>query len=297
MNYKKHIQSLENILQKSNELKGKSTSNPQFIVWKNLASRALEKIFGANSVELEHFKKLNFSYNPLMWDIAGDYSSENYECYQNDLRVATEMIKSYISEFNEELSSDNSEKSSIQQYPAPNISKVFISHSSKDKDIVEELIDLLEAIGLNNSQIFCSSFAGYGIELGENFLDRIKNELDSNVLVLFILSKNFYSSEVCLCEMGATWVKTNEHLPILIPPLDFKDIKGVIPLTQGFKITDNSSLTLFRDKITRLFDLKTMNTSVWERKRDKLVKRLNEILNSQPIKAPSRFTAIAVKRK
>jgi hypothetical protein len=40
-------------------------------------------------------------------------------------------------------------------------------------------------------------------------------------------------------EMGATWIKTNEHVPILIPHCDFKNVQGVIPLTQGFKITDS----------------------------------------------------------
>ena len=61
---------------------------------------------------------------------------------------------------------------------------------------MEELIDLIETIGLKSTQIFCSSFEGYGIDLGENFLDRIKSELNEENLVLFILSENFYSSPV-----------------------------------------------------------------------------------------------------
>ena len=159
------------------------------------------------------------------------------------------------------------------------ITKVFISHSSKDKDYVEEVIDLMGTIGLCNDQIFCSSFDGYGIELGENFLERIKSELDEEVLVLFILSKNFYESPVCLCEMGATWMKTSEHIPILIPPFDFKDVQGVFPLTQGFKITDSHKMNLLKQKIERLFNLKQVDNSVWERKRDNALNRLRSKLN------------------
>lgn len=119
--------------------------------------------------------------------------------------------------------------------------KIFISHSSLDSKIVEKVIDTLEAIGVPSDKIFCSSFEGYGVKLGSDFLDVIKNELDNEVLVLFILSNNFYSSVVSLCEMGATWVKTNQHIPILIPPFNYGDIKGVIPTTHGMKINEKKN--------------------------------------------------------
>ena len=79
----------------------------------------------------------------------------------------------------------------VKEPPAPSVEnkgnalkKIFISHATKDKEIIEELIDLLENIGINSAQIFCSSFEGYGIPLGENFLDKIKQELSSEVLGL-----------------------------------------------------------------------------------------------------------------
>lgn len=74
--------------------------------------------------------------------------------------------------------------------------------------------------------------------------------------------------------MGATWIKTNEHIPILVPPFDYKDIKGVIPLTQGFKITEPLKLNLFKEKIEKTFKLKPIDFSSWERKRDRILKRL-----------------------
>jgi hypothetical protein len=88
------------------------------------------------------------------------------------------------------------------------VKKIFISHSSQDKDIVPKLIDYMRAIGVSPRNIFCSSFEGYGIPLGENFLERIKSEITSKTLVIFVLSSNFYDSAVSLCEMGAAWVNT-----------------------------------------------------------------------------------------
>ncbi len=157
--------------------------------------------------------------------------------------------------------------------------KIFISHSSKDIDIVEKLIDILEAIGVPSENIFCSSFEGYGVQLGLDFLETIKTELNSNVLVLFVLSKNFYSSVVSLCEMGATWVKTNEHIPILIPPFEYSEIKGVIPTTHGMKVNEKAKFNLLKEKVEIFMNLPQSNFSAWERKRDKILKEIQSLLD------------------
>lgn len=157
--------------------------------------------------------------------------------------------------------------------------KIFISHSSLDIKIVEKVIDILEAIGVPSNKIFCSSFEGYGVKLGSDFLEVIKKELDSNVLVLFILSSNFYSSVVSLCEMGATWVKTNKHIPILIPPFEYDDIKGVIPTTHGMKINEKDKLNSLKDIVADFISLEPLNTSVWERRRDNVLKEVKKILD------------------
>lgn len=50
--------------------------------------------------------------------------------------------------------------------------KIFISHATKDKDYVSILINLLEDMGLRQSQIFCSSAPGYGIQLDETSYEK-----------------------------------------------------------------------------------------------------------------------------
>lgn len=154
-----------------------------------------------------------------------------------------------------------------------NLSKIFISHATKDKVIIEEIIELLEAIGVDSEQIFCSSFEGYGIPLGENFLDQIKKELSSEVLVLFVLTENFYESKICLCEMGAAWALSKQHIPIVVPPLNYSDIQCVIPLTQGLLINDISKLNSFKERIEQLFNLNNkLSFSTWERKRERFIR-------------------------
>jgi len=171
--------------------------------------------------------------------------------------------------------------------------KIFISHSSLDSNIVEKVIDTLEAIGVPSDKIFCSSFEGYGVKLGADFLDVIKNELNNEVLVLFILSTNFYSSTVSLCEMGATWVKTNQHIPILIPPFNYDDIKGVIPTTHGMKINEKEKLNTLKEVVEKYLGLKPINVSAWERKRDNILKEIKVILDAITANQNSTITPIS----
>ena len=275
MTIDKKMQLLEKLLEKATEIKKESSSDPDFKIWKNLVERTLMKIFGDDSFEVNEFRKLKFFYSPVVSFLGEDHTSEHLRCFRRDFDTSKKLISSYLEEFREEAMIESKDEK-IPKKLVSTINKVFISHSSADKAYVEEIIDLIETIGLNCSQIFCSSFDGYGIDLGENFLERIKDELDEDILVLFVLSENFYKSPVCLCEMGATWIRTNEHIPILIPPFDFKDIQGVIPLTQGFKINDSLKLNLFKEKIEKLFTLTPIDNSVWERKRDRSLARLNK---------------------
>ncbi len=183
--------------------------------------------------------------------------------------------------------SDNKENNDISMANP----KIFISHSSLDSKIVEKVIDTLEAIGVPSDKIFCSSFEGYGVKLGSDFLDVIKNELDNEVLVLFILSNNFYSSVVSLCEMGATWVKTNQHIPILIPPFNYGDIKGVIPTTHGMKINEKEKFNTLKEIIENFIGLAPIGVSVWERRRDKILKEIKEVLDLSNVVSSTTISA------
>lgn len=275
MTNEKKIELLKRLIEKSKEVVNKSSSDPNFKVWKNNVERTFMKVFGEDSHEVKEFKKLKFFYNPKMYTPGSDFTQDHIRCFNRDFDITIKQINSYIEEleFEKEPEEEKNDKIEIKD---KTVNKVFISHSSSDSTIVEEMIEILETVGLRSEQIFCSSFEGYGIDLGENFLERIKTELDSNVLVIFILSRNFYASPISLCEMGATWIKTREHIPVLIPPFDYKDIEGVIPLTQGFKINEPLKLNLFKQKIEQLFGLDPIDFSTWERKRDRILGRIEK---------------------
>lgn len=267
------IRKLEKLIAKASDIKNRVSSDPEFKSWKYLCERTLCNIYGEKSKELEQFNKMKFYYSPSIYVHGNDYSQDHLRCFNRDFDTTLKTINLLLEELKESSAEnpDTNESSSNNQ-----INKIFISHSSKDKLIVEDLIDIFETIGINSSQIFCSSFDGYGIPLGKDFLETIREEIGGNVFVIFVLSHNFYSSEVCLCEMGATWVLAKESMPILIPPFTFDDVKGVFPLTQGMIINDELKFNLLKDKIIKMFGIPDTASSIWERKRDRIITRINK---------------------
>ena len=268
------IKQLKKLLEKSKILQVENSGDPDFQHWKNSVERTLIKVFGKDSTEYEHFSELKFYFPAMIYTESSDYTSDHLRCFRRDFKMLIDSINEYIEEF-QEIEIEDTGSSKIIESNKGSISKIFISHASKDSNVVEEIIEMLEAIGLESNQIFCTSFEGYGIDLGESFLDAIKSELSSDSMVLFVLSENFYKSPVCMCEMGASWVLSKEHIPVVVPPLTYADIQGVIPLTQGLVLTDTHKLNSFKEKIESVFNIENkLSFSTWERKRDRICSRI-----------------------
>lgn len=161
------------------------------------------------------------------------------------------------------------------------IDKVFISHSSKDIEYVKLLVQLLNDIGIQKSDehIFCSSHPGYSIPYGENIYDYLKKELNSsNIMVLFVLSHNYYQSAPCLNEMGAAWISSKNYNSILTPNFDFRHISGAIdPSKISFYMNEEHGLNTFKDKIVELFELKDVDYKIWGEDRKKFIESVNKI--------------------
>src|SRR3954468_14030365 len=66
---------------------------------------------------------------------------------------------------------------------------IFISHSAKDKELAEALIELLRAgiRGLTDDDIRCTSVAGYGFEAGVETDTRLRTEVNSSVAFIGLI--------------------------------------------------------------------------------------------------------------
>jgi|GEM_PF-4765620 hypothetical protein len=167
--------------------------------------------------------------------------------------------------------------------------KIFISHSEKDADLAAELVFLFEGKGLGSKDIFSYSTLGYGIKIGNDIYENIKQTLTNNdIFYIFIFSNEFLKSATCLMEMGAAWV-TSENVTCLIasPNLTFGDIPpaigtGRLSINLFEKSTTELSHQLIKlgTQIDSLFN-KNRDNEVWIRRLELFIKRCNPILEER----------------
>lgn len=165
--------------------------------------------------------------------------------------------------------------------------KIFISHATTDKEYVAKLVELLDGMGLNQTQVFCSSLPGYDIPVGKDIFDYLLEQFQNYELhVLLIHSKNYYKSAASLNEMGAAWVLRNNCTSFLLPGFNFEDMTGAINENLIAIKLDNDEVEV-KDKLNQMYDiiinefgLTKMSDIVWETKRNHFIKEVKEIVVS-----------------
>lgn len=182
---------------------------------------------------------------------------------------------------------ENIQKTDTNLTPVEKTPMLFISHSSKDKDFVEALVVLLEDLGFDSTNLFCSSVDGYGIGLSEDIFETLRSLFNKhNLYVIFIHSPRYYKSPISLNEMGAAWVLKTDFCSFLTKDMDFGMMTGVVNgSTISIKVDADdtpSRLTELKDKLIPMFGLNQMDGTKWERKRQSFLKKLLT-LNYEPV--------------
>ena len=157
---------------------------------------------------------------------------------------------------------------------------LLISHATTDKNYAEHLVTLFENIGLDQTQMICSSVPGYGIPLNKRVYEWLANKFtdwDLDLYVIFVLSDGYYSSPASLNEMGAAWVTKKEYTSILLPGFDFSQIRGAISADQiAIKLDSDEEelrqrLNELKDDLTEKFGLTKIVDVRWERFRSTFI--------------------------
>ncbi|MFE4706893.1 RNA-binding domain-containing protein [Peribacillus simplex] len=158
--------------------------------------------------------------------------------------------------------------------------KIFISHSSIDKQYGEAIVELLRGLGLKREQIIFTSNDNYGIPLNSNIFDYLKEQINDGVHMIYLLSDNYYNSVACLNEMGAAWIVQNQYTVIGVPDFHFNNEKfqnGVIdPRRIGFLMNNKNRIVEFKNNILKQFDLKIDEVD-WNELLDKHMNNMSKI--------------------
>lgn len=167
------------------------------------------------------------------------------------------------------------------------MTKLFISHASHDKALVESFVDLLEGgVGVPHRSIFCSSLKGQSIKPGTDFVESIRANLDEATCVLALISEAFYASAFCMCELGGVWLQTKSFLPVLVPPLDYADLKAVLRGLQVSRLANEDDLDELRDELIDRLGIEAHSTPRWNSKRKSFLSSLDATLESIRYEGP-----------
>ena len=110
------------------------------------------------------------------------------------------------------------------------MAKVFISHSSKNKKLVELFVEFLQlGMGVGKDDIFCTMFPEQ-LATGKEFMERIRTELQVCETVISVITEEYLQSKFCLIEMGAAWAMSKTFFPLVAVPyerLDETPLRGL----------------------------------------------------------------------
>ena len=200
-----------------------------------------------------------------------------FENLKNKVNVMMKNVDKYY----------RSEEKAVKQ--TEKIPKIFISHSSKDIRYVECIVALLDDMGLDQDNVFCSSLPGYGIPLDRNVFGYLREQFQLfDLHVIIVHSHNYYRSAVSLNEMGAAWVLKKHCTSFLLPGFEFGEMSGVVN-SDNIAIKLDQSEDEVKDKVNQLyamlideFGLKRKADIVWEKKRDTFISSVESISISEP---------------
>lgn len=158
----------------------------------------------------------------------------------------------------------------------PTLKKIFISHASKDSEIVNVFIDKILNLGLNidPNDIAYTSRTETGVTNGDSIVQYIKDNISNCDFVFFIISENYRNSEVCLNEMGAAWATNRTIKILLLPDVGFESIGWLYGVTKGDKINESDALDAIYDDFSEKYNSKIKLTS-WNRNKSEFIEFVN----------------------
>jgi len=168
------------------------------------------------------------------------------------------------------------------------MSKIFISHSSKDKELVDIFIDtlLICGIGFTHDDIFCTSVEGLGIKTGDDWRNTIKKNLIGSEVIILFITPNYKESEICLNEMGAAWATHARVLPVIVHPISFKTIGVIFDVKQAIRLTEGTDLDDLKDALQVFVSTTNSPTARWTTKKQEAIVIFKQKLEPSPFLTP-----------
>ncbi len=171
---------------------------------------------------------------------------------------------------------------------------VFISHAELDKDFANEIVTLLEFIGIKGKEhLLCTSVDGFRIPLGQDIIEYLREAFNRyNLFVIILHTYNYYTRPVCLNEMGAAWALKTKHFSVLAPDFGFDEMTGVVNNKDvAIKIGADdcvARVNQLKNELIGFFELPKLNEDRWPHYRDKFIENCLKFKTSRPAPKPAK---------
>lgn len=210
------------------------------------------KKFGIGGAARAHFHR-NTTDNPLMkYDaVAFENIVRGRIAYLGMVRNKDGLYQNYIKQL-DRLTSSIDPVLKIGDVSVPTMTKVFVSHSAKDRDLARALVAYLEAcLEIPDNSIRCTSVDGYKLDPGVNAHETLRDNLQHCHAVIGLLTEDSLKSGFVFMELGAAWVLKKITFPVLAPRIDFSRVPDPLRATHGIKVDDQAGLATLADVISR----------------------------------------------
>ena len=129
---------------------------------------------------------------------------------------------------------------------------IFISHSSKDIELAEMMIELMRlGIGLTEEDIRCTSVDGYRFEVGADTDVQLKQEVKSSKAFIGLITPSSIESAYVLFELGARWGADLHLAPVLARGADANFLRGPLSKPNALKATEEAQMHQLVQDIAR----------------------------------------------
>lgn len=155
--------------------------------------------------------------------------------------------------------------------------KVFISHSSADRDLANALQDLLtRSSSLHHDDFYNSDAEGSNTPGGRDFVQDIRRTLGRTGFIIHIVTPAYLASDWCKWEFGATWVKRVPSFPIRTSRITDDQLPAPIEHDNVANF-DAVGLNRLSEALKSDFGVR-VNANLWEVNRKAFMKRLSKCL-------------------
>ena len=160
----------------------------------------------------------------------------------------------------------------ISQTQPSSKKRIFISHASKDKELINKFVDsiILLGMGVDSKIIAYTSREDTGVPPGESIPQFIQDNIACADIVLLMISDNYKNSEVCLNEMGAAWALNKHIIQILLTNTSFDKLGWLCSLEKALKIDNEESMDILCEVLTDRLDI-GIKPSRWNRNKTEFI--------------------------